>query len=230
MQPTCWQYRQQAQALAGRGFGGLVREAFGKAGSGRMRSGISGHRLATGAAITLLAGLWLSPAGAQLRLTPGDVPQSALETPTVRPAPKRADGANRKAKTTRDQTQASLNGEAPAAGEQVPPAAGNFPRRLPQAELKTRFFNGVPIISRGRGSTALFTLVFNKDGVIERTDAKGDKVTGKWKFAGDAYCSRWTGEKKDTCYTVVEDGEIIKIVFFTRAVATWALSGTPPSP
>lgn len=182
--------------MAVRLIGGHVRAPSAQAGSGRMRSGISGRRFATGAVIVLLAGLWLSPAGAQLRLTPGDVPQSALETPSARAAPKHADGANRKAKATRDQTQASLNGEVPTAREQVPPATGNFPRRLPQAELKTRFFNGVPIISRGRGSTAVFTLVFNKDGVIERTDAKGDKVTGKWKFAGDAYCSRWTGEKK----------------------------------
>lgn len=197
-----------------------------------MLSGIWKHPLQALVTAPLLAQLYLSPASAQLRLTPGEVPQSTLEAPSARPVPQtpRRATAAQKEKAAKDQKQAALGHQDPAAGEPVAPATGNFPRRLPQAELKTRFFNGIPIISRGRGSTALFTLVFNKDGVSERTDSKGGKVTGRWKFAGDAYCSRWTGEKKDTCYTIVEDGEIIKVVFFTRAVATWAHNGTPPSP
>lgn len=168
-----------------------------------------------------------APAGAQLRLTPGEVPQSAIEAPTVQPSPKRRTAAK---PVATEQKQASLNEDVQGSPPAGPGAQGSFPRRLPQAEIRSRFFNGTPITSRGRGSPLLYTLVFSKDGVIERTDHKGDKVAGKWKFVGDAYCSRWDGEKKDTCYTVVEDGEIIKVVFFTRAVATWSLNGTPPAP
>lgn len=175
--------------------------------------------------------LCATPASAQLKLTTGDIPQSAIEAPSVQTgnAARRAGDPRKAAKAGAPQKTAAL---APVENEpaQQPAPAANFPHRLTQAEIKERFFNGAPIISRGRGSTAVFTLVFTPNGTIERTDAKGGKVNGHWKFLGDAYCSRWSGEKKDTCYTVVEDGEIIKVVFFTRAVATWSLAGTPPAP
>lgn len=183
-----------------------------------------GHRVALAFAALILA----TPSSqAQLRLTPGDIPHSAIEAPTAQGVPRAQPPKSERKKSAKKPAETTETASTEAA---APVTTGNFPRRLPQLEIKTRFFNGEPITSRGRGSANLFTLIFTKDGTIQRTDAKGDKVLGRWKFLGDAYCSRWTGEKKDTCYTVVEDGEIIKVVFFTRAVATWSRNGTPPPP
>lgn len=172
-----------------------------------------------------------APAAAQLKLTAQEIPQSALEAPssqTVGQSLRRNDGRKAARTSSGAQTTASI-GNPPQVADQPAPS-GNFPHRLTQGELRQRFFNGTAIISRGRGSTALYTIVFAPNGAIERTDGKGDKVAGRWRFQGDAYCSRWEGEKRDNCYTVVEDGEVIKVVLFTRAIATWSVSGTPPAP
>ena len=186
-----------------------------------------------GLSALIFLALSIAPAHAQLNLVPNDVPRSVIVAPsavspsTAAPTPTPSQNASPRRTNRKPAEQAALN----KAEEPPQPATpSNFPRRLPQSELRNRFFDGEPIISRGRGSAALITLVFSKEGVVERTNAKGEKVIGRWKFLGDSYCSRWHGEKKDTCYTVVQDGEVTKVVFFTRAIATWSRTGTPPPP
>lgn len=153
------------------------------------------------------------PALAQLQLTPQVTPQTPVATPTRTPRAERP---------RRDRQQTPATDESTAANS-------NFPRRLTQKDIRTRFFDGEPINARGRGG-ASFVIVFHPDGRMERTSANGDKIAGKWHFLGDAYCSRWEGETHDTCYTVVQDGEVIKVVLTTRAIATWSKTGTPPLP
>jgi hypothetical protein len=139
-----------------------------------------------------------------------------------------------------------------------PNATSTFPRRLDQRTIRTRFFDGQPINARALGG-GLFTLVFHEDGRMERTAANGQVTTGRWRFVGDAYCSRWDstapaapattpppptprqrGQRgqgqpaqrsaPETCHTVVQEGTTIRVVRNTRAVATWAREGTPPPP
>src|SRR6185312_5193715 len=86
----------------------------------------------------------------------------------------------------------------------------NFPHRLAQAEIQERFFSGQPIEARNSGG-ALFKVVFSPGGQAQRLNIKKDTTqTGKWRFLGDGYCSRWEGEH-EICYTVVQDKEIIKV-------------------
>jgi hypothetical protein len=110
-------------------------------------------------------------------------------------------------------------------------AAGpsNFPRRLDQRAIRARFFDGEPINARALGGE-LFTVRFHPDGRLVRISRSGEERAGRWRFQGDAYCSRWEGNRAESCHTIVEEGQVVRVVRNTRAVATWARGSTPPAP
>ncbi len=101
------------------------------------------------------------------------------------------------------------------------PARDIFPRRLRQDELKTLFFNGKSIDAHGLDRDA-FKITFKTDGGLVRIGKDGkDTQNGKWRFAGDAYCSKWDG-RAELCFTVVKDNDTYKVVYGTRAIAFWS--------
>ena len=103
-----------------------------------------------------------------------------------------------------------------------------FPRRLRQDELKTLFFTGKSINAHGLDRDT-FKITFKTDGGLVRVGKDGqDTQNGKWRFAGDAYCSKWEG-RQELCFTVVKDGETYKVVYGTRAVAFWSAPGSVPA-
>lgn len=102
----------------------------------------------------------------------------------------------------------------------VPAQNSNFPRRLKQSEMQALFFNGLPIEARGLGRDT-FTVTFFPNGKAQRVDAASkEKVQGKWYFLHDAYCSKWE-KKPESCFTIVKDGDLYKVVRGTRAIAFW---------
>lgn len=162
------------------------------------------------------------PAFAQLQLTP-QVRQTPSGPPSQANQPRRQgepQQGQRRQQQQRQQQQEDQQAAAPAT---------NFPRRLDQRTIRTRFFDGQPLNARALGG-ALFTVTFFPDGRLQRTSARGEVTNGRWRFQGDAYCSRWDGNRTETCHTVVEEGTTIRVVRNTRAVATWAREGTPPPP
>jgi hypothetical protein len=172
----------------------------------------------------------VTPAAAQLQLTPQETRRTPQSAPTQgRPAPRRgggdAQGARREG--AEGQQRGRRRGAPAAPPAEAEPAATNFPRRLDQRALRDRFFDGRPINARALGG-ALFVITFHVDGRMERVDARGQATNGRWRFQGDAYCSRWEGNRTETCHTVVQEGEVVRVVRNTRAVATWARGGPAP--
>lgn len=170
---------------------------------------------------------------AQLQLTPQTIRQSPQAQPTPRGQQPRRDARRegdpnqpgqqrRRDRRQQEQTAATQP-------EQQPVANPNFPRRLQQADLRSRFFDGRPINARALGG-GLFTMVFHPDGRMERTAANGQTTNGRWRFLGDAYCSRWEGNSAEVCHTVVQEGQTVRVVRNTRAVATWSRDGAPRAP
>jgi hypothetical protein len=138
------------------------------------------------------AQIQLVPSGGQTRARPASPPAAAQpRSPDARPAQRspsaRQGGEQRRGPGRRGQRQTPAATEA-APGETAAPS--NFPRRLDQRTIRGRFFNGQPINARALGG-GLFTLVFHEDGRMERTSPNGEVRTGRWRFLGDAYCSRW---------------------------------------
>jgi hypothetical protein len=170
------------------------------------------------AAATLVA----VPALAQLQLTP-----QVRQTPAGPPS--QASPPHRQGESQQGQRRPPLQRQQQPEEQQAAAPTTNFPRRLDQRTIRTRFFNGQPMNARALGG-ALFTVTFFPDGRLQRTNAQSEVTNGRWRFQGDAYCSRWDGSRTETCHTVVEDGSVIKVVRNTRAVATWAREGTPPPP
>ena len=104
-----------------------------------------------------------------------------------------------------------------------PDTKGDFPHRLAQKDLQVLFFNGQPIEARGLGGVE-FQVTYFSNGQAERLSRKSnEKVKGKWRLQGDGYCSHWEGES-EICYTIVQDGDIYKVVRGTRSVAIWSAS------
>jgi hypothetical protein len=82
--------------------------------------------------------------------------------------------------------------------------------------------------ARGLGNQT-FTLAFFPDGRMERTDGRGERVEGRWRFHADNYCSHWQNGP-ETCHTLVTDGQNVRVVRNTRAVAVWAQGEGPIPP
>lgn len=100
---------------------------------------------------------------------------------------------------------------------------GNFPRRLKKEEIEALFMIGQPFEARGLGAKINFTVTLFPNGTAKRIDRNDNKEqAGKWRWLGDGYCSTWAGSREG-CFTVVKDGDIFKVVRFTRAVAFWKL-------
>ncbi len=98
---------------------------------------------------------------------------------------------------------------------------GNFPRRMKREDVEALFFNGNPVEAAGLGR-ASFRVTFFKNGEAARLDNKsGETKRGTWRWLGDGYCSKWE-KAHESCYTIVKDGEVYKIVRGTRAVAFWS--------
>jgi hypothetical protein len=165
------------------------------------------------------------PAEAQLVLTPPAQQQQQSQPQQPRRAQPTEEERRRRAEEERRRRQgqgAQQQGADPAAPQ------GNFPRRLTPREIREQFFDGRPVRARGLGNQT-FTMVFFPDGRMERTDARGDRVEGRWRFLADNYCSRWTSGP-ETCHTLVTDGTNVRVVRNTRAVAVWARGEGPLPP
>lgn len=173
-------------------------------------------------AVAVLLSWSAAPALAQLQLTP-QVPRQSTTT-YVRPAvPSGTPSAAGTATTDGTRPAQRSTARLPRQSGTATPEAqtrGNFPRRLDQRAIRERFVDGQPIASRALGGQ-IYTLTFFPDGRLERISPQGETTKGRWRFQGDAYCSRWDGNRTETCHTVVEEGTTVRVVRNTRAVATW---------
>jgi hypothetical protein len=165
-------------------------------------------------AVAVLLSWSVAPALAQLQLTP-QVPRQS-STSYVRPAVPNAEG---EAARPAPRAPARLPRQSGTASTEAQ-TRGNFPRRLDQRAIRERFVDGQPIASRALGGQ-IYTLTFFPDGRLERISPQGETTKGRWRFQGDAYCSRWDGNRAETCHTIVEEGTTVRVVRNTRAVATW---------
>jgi hypothetical protein len=181
--------------------------------------------LLAGLSLLVLAAPGHRAAEAQLVLTP-PVQQQQQAQPPRRPVSE--EDRRRRAEEERRRRQGQGQAGQQQPGAQGTPAQGNFPRRLTPREIRERFFDGQPVRARGLGNQT-FTMVFQPDGRMERVDARGERVEGRWRFLADNYCSRWqTGP--ETCHTLVTDGQNVRVVRNTRAVAVWARGEGPLPP
>lgn len=162
-------------------------------------------RLTAYVAFGILAATASGPAAAQLVLTPQETRTTPVVRPEARPPAQRLPPPSGTA-TMEPQTR------------------GNFPRRLDQRTIRARFMDGQPIASRTLGGQ-VYMLTFHQDGRLERVSPQGETSNGRWRFVGDAYCSRWDGNRTETCHTIVEEGQTVRVVRNTRAVATWTRPG-----
>jgi hypothetical protein len=181
--------------------------------------------LLAGFSLLFLAAPGPRPAQAQLVLTPPaqqqqqSQPQQPRRQVTEEERRRRAEEERRRRQGQAAQQQQGADGA---------PPQGNFPRRLTPREIRDQFFDGRPVRARGLGNQ-LFTMVFHADGRMERTDARGDRVEGRWRFLADNYCSRWQNGG-ETCHTLVTDGTNVRVVRNTRAVAVWSRGEGPLPP
>jgi hypothetical protein len=94
--------------------------------------------------------------------------------------------------------------------------------KLTGEAIKATWFNGQPFTATAPDGS-VYKFIFQPDGKASKvpTAKKAPAVAGFWRIIAEGYCVRWTGQVREKCFNIRNEGTATVARFGKVIVANW---------